>query len=812
MLKFDKKNGMHLFSLFILLGTCLFAVVSFIFIQKQAEDSAKLMVKESNAGRFTTISNYTKEFLNSHEQTLSRMVVHPSVTASTLQGVADEGAFKDKLRQLEAIDIESYFNVYDFVGESIYSEFNFSPEVSFYLKLGVADETLLDKVTYSFFKSDGMTYVLLTSPILYNDLPEGLGVYVSRVDDDRLQLGLSSDGNYWVGIIQSQLNWEMSAPTGWETQTERLEGTSLAVSFALSPLLFIEAQQSLFESLFVGVSLATIISFISLFILGRKVLVSPYQQLYQSEQRLIANAEKLKQQQEKSALLVKVAKYMRDAVVFTDKNIKITWVNNAFEKLTGYKYEEVVGKNPGALLQGKLTDKETKTTIKKAITERQSAFFEIVNYSKQGIPYWVEIALTPLFDATGYLEGFMAVERDVTHRVELEASLRQKAIEAESANVAKSQFLASMSHELRTPMNGVLGMGGILKTTDLTKEQQGYVNTLLLSGEHMVSVLNDILDFSKVEAGKLEIVERSFFLSVVVDKVVSMYEPLCKEKGLGFTYETPKQQGEIMLYSDEKRIVQVLQNLLGNAYKFTLNGEVTFALQILGESDNATLSVSVRDTGIGIEKSKLGDIFDPFIQAESDNTRSYGGTGLGLAICQEIVLAMGGEIRVESELGLGSQFFVDIPIKYEYQKRHSYMKEIESFDGTGLVALIVEDNRVNTILLKTLLELRGFECEAVENGQLAIDITENKAFDCIFMDNHMPVMDGIESAKAITRRNDNNNRVIIGCTADVFEETRIAMLNSGCVEVLTKPINNYHLDEILHQRVGNKYAPKVSSL
>ncbi|WGV99249.1 ATP-binding protein [Vibrio sp. YMD68] len=810
--KFDKKNGMHLFSVFILLGACVFSMVSLFFVQKQAEDTARLIVEESNAGRFSTIENYTKEFLNSHQQTLTKMVEHPLVRASTLQGVADKIAFEDQIAKLKVTEVSSYFSVYDFIGNEIYSESILPENVANYIKSGVRDESLLTSVSYSFFKKNSVRYIMLSAPILYNGLAEGLGVYISTVDENRLRLGLSDDGNYWVGITQDRLGWKMIAPTGWETQTSEIPEKALSVSFALSPSLFSHAQQSLFNSLFVGLLVATTVAFSALFFLGRRVLVSPYQQLYRSEQELIVYSEALKRKEEESALLARVAKHMRDAVIFTDTETKITWVNDAFEKMTGYAFEEAVGKRPGELLQGEDTDRETTLKIRKAIQNRESAFFEVINYTKQGKLYWVEVALTPLYNKAGELESFMGVERDVTQRVDLETSLRQKVLEAEAANIAKSQFLAAMSHELRTPMNGVLGMGELLKSTQLSVTQQGHVDTLLQSGSHMISVLNDILDYSKIEAGKLDISSHNFSLMSAVDKVVHMYEPLCREKGLNFVQQTPSHNDEIMICSDEKRLVQILQNLLGNAYKFTLKGDIKFELKIVDNGvNNKTLSIAVTDTGIGIAKEKLGDVFEAFVQADSNSTRNFGGTGLGLAICKEIAHEMGGHIHVDSELGIGSRFSVDLPVTLVQSEGHVYMVETPMFTGSGLSALIVEDNRVNTILLSKLLELRGFEYDTAENGQIAVEKTKAGHFDCLFMDNHMPVMDGIESTTVIKNLKLDKEPVVFGCTADVFEETRLEMLAAGCVEVLTKPISLEKLDEALHHWLKPNRIPSSSS-
>lgn len=770
-----------------------------MFVQLQAKNTAKLMVEESQAGRFAAIQNFTKEFLHSHEQTLSKMASHPLVRASTLQGVEDKESFKDELRNLKSSNIDGFFYVYDFSGNEIYGESQLPQQVLDYLKRGIVDESLYKQPEYSFFEDGGVRYLMVSSPVFYNQLAEGLAVYVTGIDEERFNLGVSNDGNYWVGIEQHRLNWAMSAPQYWATTTSKIPGTSLSVSFALSPSLFSEAETSLFQNLFIGLSTATAISFCALFFLGQRVFVSPYQKLYNSEQELLVYADKLKRREEESALLARVAKYMRDAVVFTDANIKTTWVNQAFEKLSGFNAEEVIGKNPGELLQGAETSKETILAIRTAINNQESGFFEIVNYNKYGEPYWVELALTPLYSLSGELESFMSVARDITQRVNLEGSLRQKAIEAEAANIAKSQFLASMSHELRTPMNGVFGMGEILKMTELSKEQRTYIDTLLGSGEHMLSVLNDILEFSKIESGRLEIKEKSFSLLDVMEKIIHMYSPLCLEKGLSFVHNIQGIKHNRLILSDEQRILQILQNLVGNAFKFTTKGEISLEVNIRGDGNNTQLTLEVSDSGIGIEQNKLSTIFEPFVQVETDDTRSFGGTGLGLAITMDIVKAMKGEMLVESRLGKGSHFVVQLPVKYSDAVQQLSTQKSMPFEGKGLLVLIVEDNKVNAKILEKILMLRGFECVLAENGKIAIEKVKTQSFDCIFMDNHMPIMAGNEAIIGIKALELKRVPIIIGYTADAFKDTRQEMIDNGCVDVITKPINTKKLDAVLYR-------------
>ncbi|NOI58827.1 PAS domain-containing hybrid sensor histidine kinase/response regulator [Vibrio coralliilyticus] len=798
MLKFDKKNGMHLFSLFLIVGACVFMLASFAFVQHQARETAQVLISESLKGKFVAIERFVFEFLKLHEQRLERVTSHPVTKGAVLEGVDDQSAFKDQLELLKSSGATADINIYDFSGGNVYQEITLPDVVYTFITTGIENESLMEKPSYSLYKNDGKDYLLLSSPILYNGYAEGLGVYVTPLDESEFFESLGTDSMHWFGIAQNRLNWNMQAPNNWKMDMFPIEGTDLSLLYSVSPQLIIDAESNLTESLLVGMLIATSMTLVVMFIFGRRILVSPFRRLAESEQQLYEQSESLKIREAESARLARVVKHMRDAVVFTDLDSKVTWVNGAFERLTGYSLSEMIGKKPGDVLQGVDTDKRTTRKIRELIDRREPGFFELLNYNKEGESYWIEIALTPLYSTHGQIEGFMAVERDITQRVELEESLKIKAVEAEAANIAKSQFLAAMSHELRTPMNGILGVGDLLKNTTLNEEQQEYVDTFLGSGKHMLNVLNDILDFSKIEAGKLELEKVEFLLKDVVARLTRLYEPLCADKHLEFKCEY-SQSCDRALVADETRILQILQNLLSNALKFTSEGGITLSLDVVEQSHRIELHIDVSDTGIGISPEKQSAIFDPFSQAESDTTRRFGGTGLGLSITRDLVKAMNGTVDLSSEVGKGSQFTIVVPVGLKKVRQGSDEQErLSAFDGTGLSVLIAEDTRVNALVLGKFLKNKGFEYEVVENGELAVERVQHQHFDCVLMDNHMPVMDGMKATRAIMKLDLPNPPVIIGCTADAFEQTRERMISEGCTDVITKPISSDKLDEVFH--------------
>ncbi|CAM4356248.1 hybrid sensor histidine kinase/response regulator [Vibrio agarivorans] len=375
--------------------------------------------------------------------------------------------------------------------------------------------------------------------------------------------------------------------------------------------------------------------------------------------------------------------------------------------------------------------------------------------------------------------------------------LEEERRKAEVSTEAKSAFLATLSHEIRTPMNGVLGTAQILLKSDLNPEQRKMMRTLYESGDHMMTLLNEILDFSKIEQGKLELDKSAFPLENIIGSVNSVYHTLCTEKGLDFRVHSDVPVDR-WYFADKARVRQILFNLLNNAVKFTARGFVEVYFKEIHVGDKHYLSIRVRDTGIGIAKDAQSKVFSPFEQAESSTTRRFGGTGLGLAIVKQIAELMDGSITLSSELGIGSSFEVvarvELATPTTPQLSATYSKNCD-----GLKALVVEDNRTNAIILEALLKGKGFEVFCAENGEVALERLETDTYDLVLMDNHMPIMDGVEATRRIRKLDSRNAEVLIlGCTADVFEETKQRMLAAGVDHIIAKPVKDKEFDDALY--------------
>jgi len=385
--------------------------------------------------------------------------------------------------------------------------------------------------------------------------------------------------------------------------------------------------------------------------------------------------------------------------------------------------------------------------------------------------------------------------------------LREEWRRADVATRAKSEFLAVMSHEIRTPMNGILGMAHLLLDTPLSAGQRRQVETLRDSGQALLTILNDILDFSKMEAGRLELVAEDFDLERVVASVSSLMTPRAREKGLALEASVA---GDVptALRADAGRLRQVLLNLVGNAIKFTDAGEVRLDVtQDAPTDERVPLRIVVRDTGIGIPPEAQARLFQEFTQVDASATRRFSGTGLGLAICRRIVLAMGGEIGVESRPGAGATFTVTVALE-RARAPLAADADVAAPVITALRILLAEDHPVNREVALGLLKRHGHAVTVVTDGAAAVTAARDGGFDVILMDVHMPGMDGIEASRIVRGFPGAAGRVpIVALSASVMKDETDLCFEAGMDEFLAKPIDPAALARVL-ARLGTSGAPR----
>ncbi|NVZ10501.1 CHASE domain-containing protein [Allochromatium humboldtianum] len=393
---------------------------------------------------------------------------------------------------------------------------------------------------------------------------------------------------------------------------------------------------------------------------------------------------------------------------------------------------------------------------------------------------------------------------------DLEAKVEARTAEARAASAAKSEFLSHMSHEIRTPLNAVLGLVQVMEQSSTNPEQRDLITSIRAAGRSLMLLLNDILDLSKIEAGKLQLESRPFFLASMLEQLESLLGPTARAKGLHFAIDTaPLPSGALV--GDPLRLEQILTNLIGNAIKFTDQGEVRLSLRTLDESETgARLRFDVTDTGVGIAPSVLPQLFTAFNQGDSGISRRFGGTGLGLAISKRMVELMGGAIGVKSREGVGSRFWFELP----FARTDTDPVVIPTLYSAGITAagsrllgghyLIVDDNALNLDVLERMLELQGARVTRAGDGHAAMEQLRTQAedFDAVLMDVQMPVLDGLSATRAIRGELGLTQLPVIAVTAGVLKEEQQRVHEAGVDALLPKPVELEQLVAIL-----SRWAP-----
>ena len=392
---------------------------------------------------------------------------------------------------------------------------------------------------------------------------------------------------------------------------------------------------------------------------------------------------------------------------------------------------------------------------------------------------------------------------EVDYAKRIEGELKQARDKAEEMSQAKGEFLANMSHEIRTPMNGVIGTLQLLEGTKLDASQSEYVHVAHKSADALLAILNDILDLSKIEAGKLSLEDIPFDLRELVQELVVLHSLKAEQKGVELNSEINEQVPDVVV-GDPTRMRQILVNLITNALKFTSEGEVSISVSIQDKTEEkVSLRIEVSDTGIGIPLDKQQQLFSAFTQADGSTTRKYGGTGLGLAIVRQLVEMMGGELGIDSDAGEGARFWFVVPMGLSQTPLEVSSSKPQTENGKleGRV-LLVEDNPVNEMVARKMLEKLGLDSVTATNGQEALDMLESESVDVVLMDCQMPEMDGFEATRHLRMREKLANAdalPVIAMTANVMEGDRERCLQAGMDDYLGKPVRMDELESTLRR-------------
>ncbi len=498
-------------------------------------------------------------------------------------------------------------------------------------------------------------------------------------------------------------------------------------------------------------------------------------------------------------------------VIITSRDGVIEYINDAFERNTGYLWSDVIGNNPRFLQSGN-TPKETYQQLWAQLQKGESWKGEFHNRRKDGTEYVEFCVVSPIREVNGDVTHYVSVGDDITekkqmgeeltrHRIHLEelvASRTKQLAEAmrvaEAANVAKSAFLANMSHEIRTPMNAIIGLTHLLLRAKPAPEQAHRLEKIDAAAKHLLTIINHVLDISKIEAGRMELESINFSVSTLLEETRAL---LCLEsEAKGLAIRVVNARPDLWLRGDPTRLRQALLNYMSNALKFTERGRIELGVRILEEDASAVLCrFEVRDTGIGISSDKLGDLFRAFEQVDVSTTRRFGGTGLGLAITRRLAELMGGSAGAESHPGQGSLFwftarlaFGQPSIENPSQIAHDVEQQLRS-TRRGARILLVDDSEVNLEVARELLASVGLVIETAEDGLVALSKAKNKIYDLVLMDVQMPRMDGIETCRQMRTLPGWLTVPILAMTANVYSDERAACMAAGMSDFVAKPVD-----------------------
>ena len=533
----------------------------------------------------------------------------------------------------------------------------------------------------------------------------------------------------------------------------------------------------------------------------------------------VQDIEERRRQNERLRLLESVAVHANDAILITaaepieaeDNGPTILYANEAYLKMSGYALDEVIGKTP-RIMQGPNTEPEARAEIRNALKRWKPVVVELLNYTKGGTPFWVELSIVPIADERGWYTHWVSIQRDVTARKESEALLIRACDEAdrardeaEAANRAKSEFLSRMSHELRTPLNAILGFGQLLELEEQNENNRESTEQILKAGRHLLELINEVLDISRIETGRMSMSLETVSVAEVARETLDLVRAMAAQYGISLRAEALF-NSPVSVVGDRRRVKQVLLNVVSNAIKYNrAGGSVTLSLEAVeanaNEENCERVRLCVTDTGIGIAPEKVERLWVPFDRLGAETT-SVEGTGIGLALSHRLAQAMNGRLDVRSETQ-GSTFWLELP-------RAMPLAQLSDGDWSGItpatspavttrwVALYIDDNLPNVQLVQGILARRPeVRLLTALQGALGLELAQQHCPDVILLDLHLPDINGDEILRRLRANPDTRNIPVVIISADATPGQTERLLQAGANEYLSKPFDIGHFLSVL---------------
>lgn len=522
------------------------------------------------------------------------------------------------------------------------------------------------------------------------------------------------------------------------------------------------------------------------------------------EVEIILDITEKKKAEEELQLLSLVASKTDTGVNISDGEGYTTWINHSMEKLTGYTLNELQGLRLGDILSKDEAQRELIVASRLKANNRESYSIEVQAKKKSGEPIWLSVSNTPIVNEKGKVERQIDLITDISQRKQVEKEMVEAKEQALQLSAAKEMFLSVMSHEIRTPLNAVIGMAHLLLDNDPKESQLPDLNLLRFSAENLLNIINDILDLTKMETGNVQLEAIPFSLKTLASDVINSLQMNVVARNNKLELICDENIPDYVK-GDKTRLYQVLMNLLGNAIKFTHDGEIVLKVKMLAETkEHVSVYFEIKDTGIGIAAEKLDYIFQPFIQARTDISRKYGGTGLGLTITKKMLELYGADIQVESEEEKGTKFFFNI----SFEKAKDYIPQVKVFTEPNKFndkrILVVDDNEINALIAKRIFGKWGLNLDFAVTGEEALVKVRDQVYDLIFMDIKMPGIDGFEASTLIrAMEGDYYKKVpILALTASTLHDEHNKFAESGMNGHILKPFKPEDMRNVLSEYLG----------
>jgi PAS domain S-box-containing protein len=487
-------------------------------------------------------------------------------------------------------------------------------------------------------------------------------------------------------------------------------------------------------------------------------------------------------------------------IFFTDRHYRYIRVNGKMAQLLRVSHpKDAVGKDNKQFFSKRVARKMQEED-RLILDTGKPIINKILYFEDEGVEgFWMEKNKIPIKDERGIITMIVGIFKDVSEMKIIENQLKDARDRAQESDRLKTSFLANMSHEIRTPMNGILGFANLLRDPDLSDEQKDlYLKHIDNTSDQLLNIIDDIIDISKIESGQLKISNKPVRINIILDEIYSSFFHRIRgdapgQKKVDFNLKKGNESNDFTVVTDDFRISQIFNNLIGNALKFTKEGHIDFGYTV---KNNRYIEFFVSDSGIGIPKNHMDLIFDRFGQVNQNKENQPSGTGLGLPISNSLVQLMGGELWVESTIGEGTTFFFTLPLVIdEVREESQVLISNKTYNWENKRILIAEDEELNWLFIREMLRKTGSEILRAKNGIEAVSVTKKVSPDMILMDIKMPEMDGIEATKKI--RNFNKEVPIIAQTAFVMAEEKEESMRVGCNHFVTKPLDRTIVMEII---------------